>query len=79
MKYFTSALPILALGLQPTNAMMDMNMPMSFWKGYKLTWLFYDLTSDDKTQYFGGLMTCFCIAIGLQLIAYLRNYIYIKA
>ena len=60
---------------------MMMMMPMSFWKGekYPITWLLPSLESNTSTEYFGGLMSVFLIALGLQMIEYLRNYIYIKA
>ena len=58
---------------------MKMMMPMWFWKGNNLTWLLHDLESTNSTDYFGGLMTVFLIAIGLQILEFCRNYIYIKA
>ena len=56
-----------------------MMMPMYFWKGEKLTWLFYLLESNTSTEYFVGLISVFLVAVGLQMIEYLRNFVYIKA
>ena len=64
---------------QDSGMSMMMMMPMYFWKGNSLTWLFYNATSSNGTQYFGGLILVFLFGIALEAVYYLRNYIYIKA
>ena len=58
--------------------MMMMMMPMYFWKGNEMTWLFHGVDSSTAGQYAGGLIVVLLLGIVLEGLTYLRNYIYVK-
>jgi hypothetical protein len=63
--------------MEPVGMMMMM-MPMYFWRGNEMTWLFYGVDSTTAGQYAGGLIVVLLMGIVLEGITYLRNYIYVK-
>ena len=63
--------------MEPVGMMMMM-MPMYFWRGNEMTWLFYGVDSTTAGQYVGGLIVVLLMGIVLEGITYLRNYIYVK-
>ena len=63
--------------MEPVGMMMMM-MPMYFWRGNEMTWLFYGVDSTTSGQYAGGLIVVLLMGIVLEGITYLRNYIYVK-
>ena len=63
----------------PPMPKMDMMMPMAFWSGTKLTWVYYRIQSTDAGNYTLGLIITFLLAILLEGLTYLRNFVYLRS
>ena len=59
--------------------MMPMMMPMYFWTGNDVTYLFKNLSSETAGGYAVGIIATFLLGIALELVSYLRKYIHMKA
>ena len=66
-------------GPMPPMPKMKMMMPMSFWSGTDLTWVYYRIKSTDSATYVGGLIIVFLLAILLEGLTYLRNFVYLRS
>lgn len=58
---------------------MKMMMPMYFWSGNDVTYLFKSLTSETASGYALGIIATFLLGFSLELISYLRKYVHMKA
>ena len=58
---------------------MKMMMPMWFWSGTNLTWVYYRIKSDSSATYACGLIITFLLAILLEGLTYLRNFVYLRS
>ena len=58
---------------------MPMMMPMYFWTGNDVTYLFKSLTSDSAGGYTLGIIATFLLGIALELVSYVRKYVHMKA
>jgi len=74
-----SVLLLLSMIAQESNAMMMMMMPMYFWKGTELTWLWYHLDSKTSGEYAGGLIVVFLVGVVIEAVTWMRNFVYIKS
>ena len=63
----------------PPMPKMDMMMYMSFWSGTNLTWVYYRIQSDGTGSYILGLIITFLLAILLEGLTYLRNFVYLRS
>ena len=58
---------------------MPMMMPMYFWTGNEVTYLFKNLASDSAGGYTLGIVATFFVGFAIELVSYLRKYVHIKA
>lgn len=58
---------------------MPMMMPMYFWTGNEVTYLFKNITSDSTSGYTFGLICTFLLGLAIEFINYLRKYVHMKA
>ena len=58
---------------------MKMMMPMYFWTGNDVTYLFKSLTSETAGGYALGIIATFLLGFALELISYFRKYVHMKA
>lgn len=72
-----SVLLLLSMIVQESKAMMM--MPMYFWKGTELTWLWYHLDSSTPGEYAGGLIVVFLVGVVIEAVTWMRNFVYIKS
>ena len=60
-------------------SMGKMMMPMYFWAGNDVTYLFKSLASDSAGGYTLGIFATFFLGVAIELVSYLRKYFHIKA
>ena len=58
---------------------MMMMMPMYFWTGTDVTFLFENIESKSSGQYFAGLVGTFALGVTIEFISYLRKFFHLKA
>ena len=56
-----------------------MMMPMYFWTGTDVTYLFKNIVSNSNGTYTAGIIGVFCLAITIEFVSYSRKYIHILA
>ena len=58
---------------------MMMMMPMYFWTGNDVTFLFKNVESKSDGGYTWGLIVTFLLGFAIEFISYLRKYVHMKA
>ena len=58
---------------------MMMMMPMYFWTGKDVTFLFKNIESKSDGDYTWGLICTFILGFAIEFISYLRKYVHMKA
>ena len=58
---------------------MMMMMPMYFWTGNDVTFLFKNIESKSDGDYTWGLICTFLLGFAIEFISYLRKYVHLKA
>ena len=58
---------------------MMMMMPMYFWNGNDVTFLFKNIESKSDSDYIWGLIVTFILGFGIEFISYLRKYLHMSA
>ena len=56
---------------------MMMMMPMYFWSGNDVTYLFKGISSDSTGTYVAGIIGVFVLAVVVEGVSYLRKYIHV--
>ena len=58
---------------------MPMMMPMHFWSGNEVTYLFKDIRSDSSSTFFLGVALTFLLGFVIEFVSFLRKYVHMLA